>query len=50
MDLLEQRDADVASYDPYVPVISPTREQWQFAGRICRVEPRSDTNGKIWKA
>jgi UDP-N-acetyl-D-glucosamine dehydrogenase len=33
MDLLEQRHADVAYYDPYVPVIKPTREHSQFAGR-----------------
>jgi len=33
MDLLEQRHAQVAYYDPYVPVIKPTREHSQFAGR-----------------
>src|SRR5437763_151004 len=33
MDLLERRGADVAYYDPYVPVIKPTREHSQFAGR-----------------
>jgi UDP-N-acetyl-D-glucosamine dehydrogenase len=33
MDLLEQRGAAVAYYDPYVPVIKPTREHSQFAGR-----------------
>ena len=33
MDLLEQRGATVAYYDPYVPVIRPTREHSQFAGR-----------------
>jgi len=33
MDLLEQRHAEVAYYDPYVPVIKPTREHSQFAGR-----------------
>ncbi len=33
MDLLEQRGARVAYYDPYVPVIRPTREHSQFAGR-----------------
>jgi UDP-N-acetyl-D-glucosamine dehydrogenase len=33
MDLLEQRDAQVGYYDPYVPVIKPTREHSQFAGR-----------------
>ena len=33
MDLLEQRGANVAYHDPYVPVIKPTREHSQFAGR-----------------
>jgi len=33
MDLLEQRGAEVAYYDPFVPVIKPTREHSQFAGR-----------------
>jgi UDP-N-acetyl-D-glucosamine dehydrogenase len=33
MDLLEQRHAEVAYYDPHVPVIKPTREHSQFAGR-----------------
>jgi UDP-N-acetyl-D-glucosamine dehydrogenase len=33
MDLLEQRGAEVAYHDPYVPVIKPTREHPQFAGR-----------------
>jgi UDP-N-acetyl-D-glucosamine dehydrogenase len=33
MDLLEQRGATVAYHDPYVPVIKPTREHSQFAGR-----------------
>jgi UDP-N-acetyl-D-glucosamine dehydrogenase len=33
MDLLQQRGAEVAYYDPYVPVIKPTREHAQFAGR-----------------
>jgi len=33
MDLLEQRHAEVAYYDPYVPVIKPTREHSQFAGK-----------------
>lgn len=33
MDLLEQRGAKVAYHDPYVPVIRPTREHSQFAGR-----------------
>src|SRR6266566_1082937 len=32
MDLLERRGAEVAYYDPYVPVIKPTREHRQFAG------------------
>ena len=33
MHLLEQRGAKVAYHDPYVPVIKPTREHSQFAGR-----------------
>ena len=33
MDLLLERGADVAYYDPYVPVIKLTREHPQFAGR-----------------
>jgi UDP-N-acetyl-D-glucosamine dehydrogenase len=33
MDLLEGLGAEVAYYDPYVPVIKPTREHPQFAGR-----------------
>ena len=33
MDLVEQRGAEVAYYDPYVPVIKATREHSQFAGR-----------------
>src|SRR5436190_704545 len=33
MDLLHQRGAEVAFYDPYVPVIKPTREHARFAGR-----------------
>jgi UDP-N-acetyl-D-glucosamine dehydrogenase len=33
MKLLTERGAEVAYYDPYVPVIKPTREYPQFAGR-----------------
>ena len=33
MKLLSERGAEVAYYDPYVPVIKPTREHSQFAGR-----------------
>ena len=33
MQLLAERGAEVAYYDPYVPVIKPTREHPQFAGR-----------------
>jgi UDP-N-acetyl-D-glucosamine dehydrogenase len=33
MKLLTERGAEVAYYDPYVPVIKPTREHQQFAGR-----------------
>jgi UDP-N-acetyl-D-glucosamine dehydrogenase len=33
MNLLAERGAEVAYYDPYVPVIKATREHPQFAGR-----------------
>src|SRR3989440_11756315 len=33
MKLLAERGAEVAYYDPYVPVIKPTREHPQFAGK-----------------
>ena len=33
MDLLNKRGADVEYYDPYVPVIKPTREHSHFAGK-----------------
>ena len=33
MKLLTERGAEVAYYDPYIPVIKPTREHLQFAGR-----------------
>ena len=33
MNLLQERGAEVAYYDPYVPLIRPTREHPQFAGR-----------------
>jgi UDP-N-acetyl-D-glucosamine dehydrogenase len=33
MKLLTERGAEVAYYDPYVPVIKPTREHPQFEGR-----------------
>jgi UDP-N-acetyl-D-glucosamine dehydrogenase len=32
MELLKQRGAEVAYYDPYVPVIRPTRDHPQWAG------------------
>src|SRR5256884_1972238 len=32
MDMLKQRGAEVAYYDPYVPVIGPTREHARWAG------------------
>ncbi len=32
MNLLEERGAEVAYYDPYVPVIKPTREHSHWAG------------------
>jgi UDP-N-acetyl-D-glucosamine dehydrogenase len=33
MELLIEQDAKIEYYDPYVPVIRPTREHSQFAGR-----------------
>ncbi len=33
MELLQQRGAEVDYYDPYVPLIKPTREHAQFAGK-----------------
>ena len=33
MELLIERGAKVEYYDPYVPVIRPTREHSQFAGK-----------------
>src|SRR5436190_13448501 len=33
MDLLHQRGAEVEYYDPYVPVIKPTREHPRWAGK-----------------
>jgi UDP-N-acetyl-D-glucosamine dehydrogenase len=33
MDLLSQRGAKVEYYDPYVPIIGPTREHSQWAGK-----------------
>jgi UDP-N-acetyl-D-glucosamine dehydrogenase len=33
MDLLQERGAEVAYYDPYVPVIKPTREHSHWAGK-----------------
>ena len=33
MDLLSERGAELEYYDPYVPVIKPTREHSHFAGR-----------------
>jgi len=32
LDLLKQRGADVAYYDPYIPVIGPTREHAEWKG------------------
>ncbi|HEV2454443.1 MAG TPA: UDP binding domain-containing protein, partial [Verrucomicrobiae bacterium] len=32
MELLKERGAEVAYYDPYVPVIRPTREHAHWAG------------------
>jgi UDP-N-acetyl-D-glucosamine dehydrogenase len=33
MRLLRERGAEVEYYDPFVPVIKPTREHPQFAGK-----------------
>jgi UDP-N-acetyl-D-glucosamine dehydrogenase len=33
MELLQERGAEIAYYDPYVPVIRPTREHPDFAGK-----------------
>jgi UDP-N-acetyl-D-glucosamine dehydrogenase len=33
MDLLKQQGAEVAYYDPHVPVIRPTREHAHWAGK-----------------
>jgi UDP-N-acetyl-D-glucosamine dehydrogenase len=35
MELLKQRGAEVAYYDPYVPIIRPTRDHPQWAGTKC---------------
>jgi UDP-N-acetyl-D-glucosamine dehydrogenase len=35
MELLKQRGAEVAYYDPYVPTIRPTRDHPQWAGTKC---------------
>jgi UDP-N-acetyl-D-glucosamine dehydrogenase len=42
MDLLRERRADVAYYDPYVPVIRPTREHPRWTG-VCSVGWDRDT-------
>jgi UDP-N-acetyl-D-glucosamine dehydrogenase len=41
MDLLETRGAAVAYYDPYIPIIRPTREHPQWTGTKS-VEWRAD--------
>ena len=46
MDLLQDRGAEVAYYDPYVPVIKPTREYAHFAGKKS-VEWNRDTIGNF---
>jgi UDP-N-acetyl-D-glucosamine dehydrogenase len=35
MELLKQRGAEVAYYDPHVPIIRPTRDHPQWAGTKC---------------
>ena len=46
MELLKQRGANVAYYDPYVPVIRPTREHSQWAGTKS-VEWKRETVGSF---
>ena len=41
MELLIERGAKVEYYDPYVPVIRPTREHSQFAGKKCAAWDRT---------
>jgi UDP-N-acetyl-D-glucosamine dehydrogenase len=45
MELLAERGAEVAYYDPYVPVIKATREHPQFAGRKSVEWNRSTIEG-----
>ena len=45
MHLLSQRGADVEYHDPYVPVIKPTREHSQFAGKKSVTWNRSNIAG-----
>jgi len=48
MDLLQGKGAKVAYHDPYVPVISPTREHSHWAGtRSCRWDRRTISNFDI---
>jgi UDP-N-acetyl-D-glucosamine dehydrogenase len=42
MDMLQERGAEIAYYDPYVPVIRPTREHGQFAGMRSAVWSREE--------
>ncbi|MCF7668947.1 MAG: nucleotide sugar dehydrogenase [Verrucomicrobia bacterium] len=35
LDILSERGADVAYFDPYIPVIRPTREHSHWAGTRC---------------
>lgn len=51
IEVLEQSDANVAHYDPLCAGNQADARALAIRQqKICRVEPRSDTNGKIWKA
>ena len=45
MELLKQRGAEVAYYDPYVPVIRPTREHAHWAGTKSVAWDRATVQG-----
>jgi UDP-N-acetyl-D-glucosamine dehydrogenase len=45
MELLNRRGADVSYYDPYVPVIRPTREHSQWAGTRSIIWDRETITG-----
>ena len=45
LDLLKKRGADVAYYDPYIPVITPTREHAEWTGTKSATWDRSTISG-----